>query len=127
MAKRWRCFFCDEVFLTRHDAWLHFGEEGCESDVPACVDPLRADEKARMNELREARRYAAEMQQEAQSFEEKADDLENFRRELGELFGKVGGARASTPRQAWLVLDAARGEILALKEKLAAHGIPLES
>lgn len=123
MAKQWRCFFCDEVFLNRHDAWLHFGDEGCETDVPACVDPLRTDEKARMRELREARRYAEQMQQEAQSYEEKADILSDFEDEIGELFGMVGGVKASTPHEAWQVLDSARGEILALKKKLLLQGI----
>src|SRR6266576_2090048 len=51
-SKRWRCFFCDEVFTTRRDAWLHFGDT---TDLPTCVDPLREDERARMNEVRELR------------------------------------------------------------------------
>jgi hypothetical protein len=125
MAKAWRCFFCDEVLTTRHDAWLHFGDEGCETDVPACVDPLRMDEKARMNELREARRYADQMREEAQSMEEKADLLVIFEQEIGRYFGMVGGVRASTPQQARLVLDAAQGEILALKQRLVDAGTPV--
>lgn len=39
MAKRktWRCYFCDEVLLTREKAALHFGEfDACEADEPAC-------------------------------------------------------------------------------------------
>ena len=56
--KTWRCFFCDEVFRDRKLAYAHFGEENCETDPPACVDPLRTDEKRRLAELREARNQA---------------------------------------------------------------------
>lgn len=35
--KQWRCFFCDDVFSTRHEAAEHFGAfNACEADVPAC-------------------------------------------------------------------------------------------
>jgi hypothetical protein len=121
--KTYRCFFCEEVFRSRRAAWEHFGEASyCGSDVPACVDPLRSDEKERMKALREARKYAHEMQEQRDKMEEDADMLSSFQTELGRLFGEVGGVKASTPHQAWLVLDAAQGEILALKERLDAAG-----
>jgi hypothetical protein len=35
--KHWRCFFCDDVFTTKHEAAEHFGAfNSCEADVPAC-------------------------------------------------------------------------------------------
>lgn len=35
--KRWRCFFCDEVFRSHDKAAQHFGVfEACEADEPAC-------------------------------------------------------------------------------------------
>lgn len=88
MSKRWRCFFCDEVFTTRKEAWLHFGEENCETDPPACIDPLRADEKARLNELREAREYAMQCQNEAQRAEELAEGLQAEHENFFRYFGK---------------------------------------
>lgn len=34
---RWRCFFCDEVFIDREKALDHFGsDEGCYSEGAAC-------------------------------------------------------------------------------------------
>ena len=89
MSKTWRCFHCDEVFTNRKDAYNHFGDESpCGSDVPACVDPLRTDEKARMNELRIARKAYLE----AMHHEERADDF-NFdlwqvRKDLQRHFGE---------------------------------------
>jgi hypothetical protein len=86
-VKTWRCFFCDEVFRSRGDAFAHFGEENCETDPPACVDPLRTDEKARFKELREARDFAVKCQNEALRAEELAEGLEaehdNFFRYFG--------------------------------------------
>jgi len=92
-SKKWRCFFCDEVFTDRRSAWLHFGEENCESDPPACIDPLRADEKARLSELREAREYAMQCQREAQNADEKLEGLQaehdNFFRHFGKDVGSM--------------------------------------
>ena len=57
--KTWRCFHCDEVFRSRKAAWAHFGpDQDCEKLPPACIDPLRADEKVRLTELREAQELA---------------------------------------------------------------------
>jgi hypothetical protein len=37
MKKKWRCYFCDEVFTNKDKAAEHFGVfEACEADVPAC-------------------------------------------------------------------------------------------
>jgi hypothetical protein len=87
MSKTWRCFFCDEVFKTRELAHEHFGDENCETDPPACIDPLRSDEKARIKELRDARDYAAQCRDESQRIEERMDGLlgehDNFFRYFG--------------------------------------------
>ncbi len=75
--KTWRCFHCDEVFRSRKQALLHFGDADYEGrDVPACVDPLRTDEKARMNELREAQRYALQCQEESREADDRAEQAE---------------------------------------------------
>ena len=75
-SKTYRCFFCDEVFRSRRAAWLHFGDEGCEPDVPACVDPLRHDEQKRMDEVRLSREHAMKYTRENNRLAEKVDDLE---------------------------------------------------
>lgn len=73
--KTWRCFYCDEVFRSRRAAWLHFGDDGCIQDPPACIDPLRHDEKERMRELREARAWAMERDRRAMDLEDKIDQV----------------------------------------------------
>ena|ERR1700729_2399762 len=87
-AKKWRCFFCDEVFYNRRAAWAHFGDDNCITDPPACVDPLRFDEIARMTELREARAHAMKMQAESEKNDEAEALLDNFRADLRRYFGK---------------------------------------
>lgn len=89
MAKVWRCFHCDEVFRTRKAAWEHFGDETpCGSDVPACVDPLRSDEKGLMKALREAQRMAVEGMHHEERADELAWDLEQVAVTLQKHFGK---------------------------------------
>lgn len=88
MAKTWRCFFCDELFYTRRRAGEHFGEQNCgEFDPPACIDPLRTDEKARLIELREARAVALKAITDRNRAEELLEGLqaehENFFRYFG--------------------------------------------
>lgn len=61
--RKWRCFFCDEVFTRRKDAAEHFGcDNACEADVPACK--LSAHEKHLIHYIRklerEISRYRAE-------------------------------------------------------------------
>jgi hypothetical protein len=87
-AKKWRCFFCGEVFHDRRAAWAHFGEQYCEADPPACIDPLRTDEKARLTELREAREHARRMQAEAEENDNAAAALEHVYADLRRYFGK---------------------------------------
>lgn len=94
MSKKvWRCFFCDEVFRTRKAAYEHFGEENCVTDPPACVDPLRRNEKLRLEELRQAREFALKCQNEAQRAEDLADGLQvehdNFFRYFGPDCGSM--------------------------------------
>jgi hypothetical protein len=89
MSKHYRCFHCDEVFTNRKDAYNHFGDETpCGGDVPACVDPLRTDEKERMNELRKARRMALEGMHHEERADDFAFDLEQVDKELERHFGK---------------------------------------
>jgi len=87
-GKKWRCFFCDEVFTDRREAWAHFGDDShCSPEVPACIDPLRHDEKARLTELREARQHAMKMQAESEKNDEAEGLLEQFRYDLCRYFG----------------------------------------
>lgn len=53
----WRCFHCDEVFTSRHDAHLHFG--GKEECDPACQIKLGA-ERSMLTALRRAESDAAD-------------------------------------------------------------------
>lgn len=72
--KTWRCFHCDEVFRSRKAAYAHFGpDEACEKLPPACVDPLRRDERERLKQLREAQDYAMQCQESALEAEDRAD------------------------------------------------------
>jgi hypothetical protein len=76
------------VFRSRKQAWLHFGpDEACEKLPPACIDPLRSDEKQRISELREAQEYAFRCQESANKAEDERDllayELEEFRRITG--------------------------------------------
>ena len=90
MTKRkcWRCFHCDEVFRSRKAAALHFGVDWYEvKDPAACVDPLRKDEKARMDELREAQRYALSCQSLATQADEQADELSRTLDEFQRITG----------------------------------------
>lgn len=81
MAKRWRCFFCDEVLTNQRDAFIHFGDGSpCGSDVAACVDPLRSDEKELFKQLRDARELAIK----GMRAEERADELEYDLRRMSE-------------------------------------------
>lgn len=87
-AIEWRCFFCDEVFTERREAWLHFGEESCDSDVPACVDPLRTDEKKRMAAVRKARKYGDDCRRDADTNQDAVDNLEAMYEEIRRYFGE---------------------------------------
>jgi hypothetical protein len=113
--KSWRCFHCDEVFHSRKAAYAHFGpDEDCEKLPPACVDPLRTDEKARITELREAQDYALQCQESANRAEDKIDDLA---RELDEFKSltkchSVGDLR--------MTLDSAQGELITARELIKA-------
>lgn len=61
--KQWRCFFCDEVFSTQHEAAEHFGVfDSCEADIVACQ--IKGHEKHLVRYIRklerEIRRYQSE-------------------------------------------------------------------
>jgi hypothetical protein len=103
--KSWRCFHCDEVFHSRKLAYAHFGpDEACEKLPPACVDPLRADEKSRMIELREAQDYAFKCQESANTSEDKVDELE---REL-DTFKQL--TKCENSHELRMAMDSAEGE-----------------
>lgn len=103
--KTWRCFHCDEVFRSRKASYAHFGpDQDCEKLPPACIDPLRKDEKARLTELREAQDYALKCQESANAFEDKLDDAE---REL-DAFRSFTKCRSS--HELRMNLDSAEGE-----------------
>lgn len=106
-SKTWRCFHCDEVFRSRKSAWAHFGpDQDCEKLPPACIDPLRSDEKARLTELREAQEYAFQCQESANSKEDHLDDVE---RELAE-FKAITGCRTLHDLRMWM--DSQRGRVV---------------
>ena len=106
-AKKWRCFHCDEVFTDRQAAWEHFGDDHlCSTDVPACIDPLRTDEKQRAKELRDAREHAIKMQRESEEADEEVALLHSFYRDLERYFGPD----VRSVHQAWLRFKAAQNE-----------------
>jgi hypothetical protein len=114
--KKWRCFHCDEVFTDERSAWGHFGDaNSCESDIPACVDPLRFDEKTRLTQLREARELAIKMQQESEDADEKVSLFEYYEDDLRRLFGP----EVHTPHQAWLKLEHWQNLDQANRERIA--------
>jgi hypothetical protein len=119
--KKWRCFFCDEVFADRKTAWEHFGDDYvCTSEPPACVAPLRLDEKERIRQLRAAEEHARKMQAESEAADDKVGQLDQWERELLYYFGHD----VRNPHQAWLKLehwqnlDQANRERIELLERL---------
>jgi hypothetical protein len=89
MSKTWRCFHCDEVFRNREEAYHHFGDASpWGSDVPACIDRLRFDEKERMKELRMAHKMALERMHHEERADELTWDLEQVSKEIQRHFGK---------------------------------------
>ncbi len=103
--KSWRCFHCDEVFRSRKAAYAHFGpDEECEKLPPACIDPLRADEKKRIAELREAQDYAFRCQESGNAAEDKADMLEAELAEFKSL------TKCQSPHELRMTLDWKRRE-----------------
>src|SRR5580658_9673095 len=105
--KTWRCFHCDEVFLSRKAAWAHFGpDDGCDKLPAACVDPLRHDEAMRLKELREAQEYALRCQESANRAEDGRDDLE---RELTE-FKSITGCNGLHDLRMWM--DSQQGRVV---------------
>ena len=115
MSKVWRCFFCDDVFRTRDEAYAHFGEQNCESDPPACIDPLRADEKSRLKELREARQTALNALNDRDRAEELLEGLQSEHENCFRYFGADCGTM-------WQAADRYKNalyEIELLRKKIA--------
>ena len=113
--KSWRCFHCDEVFRSRKAAWAHFGDDSyCSKEVPACIDPLRQDEKKRITDLREAQKYALDMENEARKHSDRVDDLEM---ELGEFKSLT---KCRSVHDLRMTLDSAQGELITARELIKA-------
>lgn len=122
----WKCFFCDEVFTDRHEAYLHFGEENCSSDVPACVDPLRTDEKARMNQVRQLMEDVQKARQELAEMEDAKENYEAVWSEIRRYFGEdcnsvwlAGDRYKSALNAVDAARDAAHADALRAAEKEA--------
>ena len=113
--KSWRCFHCDEVFRSRKAAYAHFGpDQDCEKLPPACIDPLRTDEKARLTELREAQDYAFKCQESANAAEDKLDDVTR------ELDGFKGLTKCRSVHDLRMTMDSAQGELIIARELIKA-------
>lgn len=114
--KTWRCFHCNQLFRSRKSASAHFGslDDYGDKSVPACVDPLRADETARLTELGEARRYARLCQEAANVVEEKMDALAY---ELEEFKRLTKCARVQELR---MMLDSTAGEVITARALIEA-------
>jgi hypothetical protein len=118
--KTWRCFHCDDVFRSRKAATLHFGSDEYEAkDLPACIDPLRADEKARMDAVRKAEQYALACQESRNQAEIRAEDAES---ELAQ-FKHVTGCRSIHDLRMWL--DSQQGRVVTANALIA--GFPRAS
>ncbi len=115
IRKAWRCFHCDEVFRSRKAARAHFGTTDYEEKYPAaCIDPLRADEKARLTELRDAQDYALQCQESTNAAEDKADILESELDEFRRL------TKCRYPHELRMALDSAEGELLTARKLIEA-------
>ena len=113
--KIWRCFHCDELFRSRKAAWAHFGpDQDCEKLPPACIDPLRVDEKTRLTELREAQEYAFQCQESAHAADDRADQVEW---ELAE-FKKL--TRCDSVSALRMAIDYAEGELITARTLINA-------
>ena len=92
-----RCFHCDEVFRNRAAAYDHFGPDDRDGEklIPACVDPLRRDEKERLKALRDAEDEIARLQNLLNLAEENEEKIAAFRIDLEKLFGMFVGVAGS--------------------------------
>lgn len=116
-ARSWRCFHCNEVFLSREAAWLHFGPEGnaLHSEPPACVHPLRYDELERCRELAAARANIEQAERDWEEADHVAYRLHSLETDLKRYF-----KGAETVHQAFQLLDTMEGRALAAEERAAA-------
>lgn len=86
---------------------MHFGGDEYEvKEPPACVDPLRTDEKARLREVREANEHALACQRLALQADEQADELS---RTLDE-FVRLTGCKNVNELRMWL--DSQEGRVV---------------
>ncbi len=113
--KSWRCFHCNEVFRSKKAAWAHFGDDSfCTKEVPACIDPLRYDEKKRITELREAQKYALDMENEAREHSDRVDEVEM------ELDNFRALTKCTTVHELRMKLDSERGRIITAEALIEA-------
>lgn len=119
----WRCFFCDEVFTDKALAKEHFGSDEHEVTIPACVDPLRIDEKKRHAEVHAMRQEIKRVEGERDEFEIDSDNLHAMQNELERLFGNG----VTTAHHAWLRLEAAQNLAEAYRKKLDTSAAAIAS
>lgn len=113
--KQWRCYFCDEVFTTKEAAFHHFGpDDHEEQDVPACIDPLRTDEKERMDALKDAQRYALQCQTEAGEADERLMRSEQDLHDFKFL------TKCSSIHELRMSMDSQQGELITARELIKA-------
>jgi hypothetical protein len=114
LEHHWRCFHCNAVFTEEAEAKEHFGADEYEVEHPACVDPLRTDEKERMRVVSEMRKEIQRVEHERDEFEIGFDNFYTQCEELERLFGDG----VTTAHHAWLRLEAAQNLAEAYKGKL---------
>lgn len=113
--RSWRCFHCDEVFHSRTSAGAHFGSDRYEgTELPACIDPLRFDEKARLSEIREAQQYALQCQESANAAEDKCDELSR------ELDGFRHLTKCRSTQELRMLKDSIEGEVITARKLIEA-------
>ena len=113
--KSWRCFHCDEVFRSRKTAWAHFGpDQDCDKLPPACIDPLRVNEKSRLTELREAQQYAFECQEAGNTADDRADQVES------ELAAFKNLTKCDSVHALRMAIDSAEGELITARTLINA-------
>jgi hypothetical protein len=108
----WTCFHCGETFIALEDARRHFGVD--ESYEPACIVRLQNSDKELIEAADAARREADEAIEARNAAEERADTAQSTLADLARYF-----EGATTPHQAWLVLDSMKGRALAAEEDAA--------
>ena len=106
MSKRWRCFFCDEVFTTRKLAAEHFGSGDYESETPLCVEAATTEQKQLILTNRELWTELQKAQSEVEELDYQLKGFEYLARKLT----KKPNATVNDLEHAW---DFMQGRVLA--------------